>query len=181
MKRQKKNNTDCNPFDPETTLHCDTRSIVKLTDPDGKAHSEYHFHNEDKTLISVVKYDKASDINLNKQSDRLMLLCKNQWVFIVELKGSDFAHALKQLEQTLKDIKDKFNGWVFFCRIVLSHSRNIKLYQTDEKRLKMRLMDLNKTQVVSSTEIADIPFYKSRNSPFHEYYNQLEKDIEKYT
>lgn len=116
---------DCKPATLAVeTLHCDQRKTVVIDDQ--KSFSIYKFNNDKNLTISVLAYDDAKKQAQGKQTDKLMLICDKQQVFMVELKGSDFDKAVKQMLETFERLKIVFKDWHFFGRISLTHSRNVR-------------------------------------------------------
>jgi len=62
-------------------------------------------------------------------------------IYFIELKGSDVAHALDQIDATEDNLRKRFSSEINSCseisyRIILNRTKNIKLYSNKEKRFK---------------------------------------------
>lgn len=174
----KKNNKstfkDCKPSTLQVdTLHCDQRKIVTIDDQGSP--SIYKFHNDNNMTISVLAYDDVNKQTEGKQTDKLMLVCEKKYIFMVELKGSDFDKAVKQLLETFKRLEADFKDWCFFGRISLTHSRNIKANTTNEIRLKAYFAKHNNINPKEAKN--NKSFFKHKNSIFEEKYSDLEKEL----
>lgn len=71
-------------------------------------------------LRSIVRQYKV-DGNIIKEGNKCDYIILNddlKTVYLIELKGHDIHHAIKQLEDTLKIMKDNLHDYTFFLRIV---------------------------------------------------------------
>ena len=98
---------------------------------------EYHLQNNSEQELVVYKIDGGII------EDNTLLKCdfgiytEQDVLYLIELKGADFQHALEQIQSTISLLLDKPNVVVhqLNVRIVLSKYRNPDILSTEEKKL----------------------------------------------
>lgn len=98
---------------------------------------EYHLQNNSEQELVVYKIDGGII------EDNTLLKCDfgiytdQDILYLIELKGADFQHALEQIQSTISLLLEKPNVGVnqLNVRIVLSKYRNPDILSTEEKKL----------------------------------------------
>ncbi len=124
------------------STECGRHNVFVVNDKE----SEYRLKNPANKEICRTEIDNCY-INQGKRCDCLLVACEAQNAYFVELKGSDFRHAIKQIDETVNRIGGDLDGFGLFARVVLTksptpHLRNIPDVLKFEKRLKQRGGDL---------------------------------------
>ncbi len=69
--------------------------------------------------------------------DYLLVDCTPQHAFFIELKGSDFLHAVEQIQSTIDHVQSDLGGYEFSARIVLTKV-SVPNLQNNPHVLKLR-------------------------------------------
>lgn len=102
---------------------------------------EYHLRNDSEQELVVYKIDGGIIEDNNLQKCDFGIYTEHDILYLIELKGADFNHALEQIQSTISLLLDKRNIGVnqLNVRIVLSKYRNPDILSTEEKKLNRML------------------------------------------
>lgn len=125
---------DCKDFTKNIFATCDNRKVYTAVENKRK----YVLNNELQQKICKIKVDNGiiQDTDQNK-CDYAFLICENKNLILVELKGTDFLHAIQQIISTINLLATKINGNSVSARIVLSKV-NVPNLQNNPKFLKLK-------------------------------------------
>lgn len=113
--------------------YCDVRSIAKMQE-NGK---KYCLHNENREKIAVFHVDGGMlDSNEIIKCDYLMIV-ENKVAVFVELKGTNLAHAFKQILNSVEELEDDLLEYALCARIVTSSRTNVPNYKTDPNYIRI--------------------------------------------
>jgi hypothetical protein len=135
---------NCKPFlDHSDFLHND-QSVVVFTDKG--ASTEYRYENKSKDHLSKYRIDGGL-ITSGARCDYLLLNCEKKKAYFIEIKGSDFIHAIEQIDKSI-DTLNLSAAFSIHARIVYTRTNTINLRDTRflklEKKLKQLHGDLKK-------------------------------------
>ncbi len=144
---------DCKDFIENVFAICDKRKFFIAEENKRK----YVLNNVSQQRICKIKIDKGiiQDMNKNK-CDYAFLVCAQKQLILVELKGTNFLHAVQQIISTIDLFAAKIRGESISARIVLS--------KVDVPRLKNNPKFLKLKKII-----------KSRNGDF-KYASRLLED-----
>jgi hypothetical protein len=114
---------------------------------------EYRIENVRDVILYKVRIDDCviKDTTQNK-CDFLMLCCEadKKYAIFVELKGDNFAHACKQIFNTIKLLKEHINSleYQYCARIVLSKAPKILASSTKQKGGLPDIRDSNYVELI---------------------------------
>ena len=116
------------------TEYCDNRNICKAIEKKRK----YKLINISHKNICKIKIDGGyiNDTTVNK-CDYGFLICNDNHILLVELKGVDLICAIEQIHSTILLKRDEFNGFRISARIVLT-KMNVPNIQNNPKFLKLK-------------------------------------------
>lgn len=80
---------------------------------------EYRVHNPYKKKLCKIRIDGCY-ITEGRKCDYLVINCKDNDAYFVELKGSDIFHGLEQLEATISGMRANLADCKIYSRIVLT-------------------------------------------------------------
>lgn len=86
------------------------------------------------------------DVITSKQIDKCDYLVLNddkQTAYLIELKGSDFSHAVLQLKQTKKELCSDIKGYKTFMRIVFSGNATHSINKSEYLKWQMKHGKIN--------------------------------------
>jgi hypothetical protein len=92
--------------------YSDNRPIIVLKDDKGK--SEFRAINSERKKIIAIRVDDCLDFE-GKQSDYLLIVCNDlkceyTEAYFIELKGSDFIQAIRQIDNSFEALKEALAG-----------------------------------------------------------------------
>ena len=125
--------------DGNSILRHDCKKDIPLREP--KEKRTYRLHNESEKDIVVYKIDGGIIDNDEVQKCDYGIYTEDNWLFLIELKGSDLNHALDQINSTIDVLFKKPSVKVkkLNARIVLSKVRVPDVTASKENKLKQRL------------------------------------------
>lgn len=138
------------PFYQYTT--CDIRPVWVFKDS-GTGNNSYRITDKTEQYNCYARIDndliKSQDV---RKCDYIFLHCVEKQVFLIELKGADLIHAVKQILSTIEQLSSSLKK--FKCvnaRIVLSKVRAPALNSSDVARLKRCLKQQYQGELKYST------------------------------
>ena len=104
--------------------------------------SQYRLENPAGKEICRTQIDGCY-LSQGKKCDWLLVDCEPENAYFVELKGTDFRHAIEQINATINYVEGDLDSFDFFARVVLTKSPTPFLRNTPdvlkfEKRLRKR-------------------------------------------
>lgn len=127
---------------PMFPAHCkafsDKRAAVVLVDPKGGP-SEFRGENDSKKLITVYRVDGCCIKQSESKACDYLLLVEESDAWLIELKGSDLAGGIQQMEAVMKVFEEKLRPRRIHVRIVPSKVRAPDTIASTEFRLRKRL------------------------------------------
>ena len=116
------------------TEYCDNRKICNAIENKRK----YELINISLKKVCKIKIDGGyiDDTTVNK-CDYGFLICDDNHILLVELKGVDFIHAIEQIYTTILLKRNEFNSFKVSARIVLT-KMNVPNIQNNPKFLKLK-------------------------------------------
>lgn len=133
--------------------HCiefwDNRTKIVLRDKEKKR--TYEISNSSKKEIGVLDLEKSDCFLIDKTSkncDKVVIEDNRELIIFVEFKGQDFRQACEQIENTIKQFKQKHlkddKNYQLFARIVVS-KMGIPNYRNESKYRNL-IKQLGKTE-----------------------------------
>ncbi len=147
----------------DDSIWCDKRSLIKLEENK----IEYIATNTDSKTICCYKTDTGKEAHGQKMCDYALCVCsknnngiESERIILVELKGSDIEHAIKQINATIKSkITDHdLNPFQVDARIVSSKVRSPNYISTSVASLKKRLRQFGERKgdlIIKSRQIKE--------------------------
>lgn len=112
----------------------------------------FRFDNPGRKAICKVKIDGCLITDNSLRCDYLFKVCEDKTYFLVELKGGDVSHAVRQIESTflqlnrkLKESSERFNGRIVSSRVPAATESSFRKLQ--EKVWKERRFLITKTHI----------------------------------
>lgn len=140
---------------------CQKRSDSKIKCQERE--SSYILENNDRIPVIVFRVDGGVVCNEEscKKCDYIYYISntKASTVIFIELKGSDYEEALKQIENSVKLFKEAFFGSKFYARIVCTRFPNINNNPTSRKIktfLKEQKINLDNGKFTMKESIKDL-------------------------
>ena len=121
----------------------------------------FHLTNNSNSFIQKIKVDGAL-ITTGIRCDYAVDVSKvhnesiSESIFLIELKGSDKAHACKQIIETYKYFQNKYIAKTYNCRIVLSKDNAPKLLSTEQKKLLLLQKQRKLNLLIQSQKIEEV-------------------------
>ena len=117
----------------------DTRNHVVLKEK--RESREYRLHNNTGQEFVVYKIDDGLITNNEQQKCDYGIYTEKDVLYLIELKGGDYIHALEQIISTINILLKAPNVLVnqLNARIVLSKTRTPDILSTQEKKLNILL------------------------------------------
>lgn len=121
--------------DEEYIQSHDTKKIVALKEK--RESREYYLHNQSEQEIIVYKIDGGLIDSDTVIKCDYGIYTEQDVLYLIELKGSDYIHALEQIFSTINVLlkKPNINVRQLNARIVLSKNRTPNILPTQEKKL----------------------------------------------
>ena len=128
----------CDDFDGKDCCLCNRNTLTVVKEK----RCEYRLFNKEKKLICKIHIDGCL-IKTGVRCDYLLIDCTRNKAYFVELKGSDFLHAVNQLSTSIEYLTKEINDCDVFARIVLTkvnvpNLKNNPVILNFEKMLKKR-------------------------------------------
>ncbi len=99
---------------------------------------EYVLENTSRKEICQIKIDNGYITNTNvRKCDYGFLICNDNYIILVELKGTDFLHAVEQINSTLELLNNELKNMKVSARIVLARVSAPNI-ENDPKYLKLK-------------------------------------------
>ncbi len=129
--RQNKSTVKC---DRQCLKTFDSRKHISLSENKKK----YLLHNVSEDLMAVFHVDggmiKSNDI---LKCDNLILDVSSMKAIFIELKGTDLAHALEQVNATIDLLSGDISGYSKCARIVTSNRTNVPNIKANPKYVRL--------------------------------------------
>lgn len=127
---------ECNDITDNFFVTCDNRRVFTVVENKRK----YVLNNNSQQQICKIKIDNGFIQNpAENKCDYAFLICDNEHLVLVELKGSDFLHAIEQIISTIDLLSQEINENSVSARIILSKV-NVPNLQNNPKFLKLKKM-----------------------------------------
>lgn len=136
----------------------DNRKIVVLRDKKG-GNVSYRGNNRDGNEIIVYKIEEGIlKDEAGLKCDFGLYTISSDTIRFIELKGSDFDHAIKQIINSIRNVLDRhaINVKRVHGRIVLSRVRTPEINSSDEKILNKLLKGKNGNLIKACGELREI-------------------------
>lgn len=143
----KMSNENCNPFGK-----CEEQS-GRNKDFYCKEHGKtYHHINKSKSFIVKIRVDECLiKGEQERKCDYLLLNCDTKKAYLIELKGSDLAHAASQILNVINIFQKELSAFEVHARIVLSKVYQSDIISEDYRKLQRKIKDrINKKQTFLS-------------------------------
>ena len=99
---------------------------------------KYLLHNDLSNYIAVFHVDGAMVRDNDKiKCDNLLIDATGMKAIFVELKGTDLAHALQQINQTIDMMRDDIPNCTKYARIVTSNRTNVPNIRANPEYIKL--------------------------------------------
>lgn len=134
----KESKTFANVYDDRSYIISDDNRQTVTVQENGR---KYILHNSQQKHLTVYKIDGGLIKDKNETKCDFGIYVEDNWLFLVELKGGDYEHALRQIENTIRLLVVQPNIAVgkLNARVVLSKARVPDTLTTKEKKLKKLL------------------------------------------
>lgn len=84
--------------------------------------------------------------------DYLLLIVQDRHAYLVELKGSNLEHAIRQIEESIIKLKDILIGYKVSARIIIGKVRSPQIKYSEEIKIKEKLKKLDFDLRIKGTE-----------------------------
>ena len=123
----------------------DCRTKIVLSQESQKNSPTYQLVNTGKKEVVKYKIDPGIIVTGGKKCD-YGIYTEDKRMILVEIKGGNYGHALKQIGETVDQLFHKPEVKVdrLDARVVLTHTPSPDLYWTEEKTLRKKLIIKNK-------------------------------------
>ena len=121
----------------------------------------FHLTNNSNSFIQKIKIDGAL-ITTGIRCDYAVDVTKDKnesisdMIYLIELKGSDKAHACKQIIETYNYFQNNYNANTYNCRIVLSKDNAPKVISTEQKKLLLLQKQRKLNLLIQSQKIEEV-------------------------
>lgn len=127
---------------PIMSSSCDRDCLISFDDRKNISISEnrkkYLLHNDLSNYIAVFHVDGAMVQDNDKiKCDNLLIDATGMKAIFVELKGTDLAHALQQINQTIDMMRDDISNCTKYARIVTSNRTNVPNIRANPEYIKL--------------------------------------------
>lgn len=124
-------------------ISSDRRKTISLKD--NRAVSEYRAKNIEEKVVKVYKVDGGIIQDNQKLKCDFAIYSEKNNLYLIELKGSDYSHALDQIFATIEELVERPNIEVSStnARIVLTKVSTPQIRSSKETKLKSKLKKLN--------------------------------------
>ncbi len=127
---------------PIMSSSCDGDCLISFDDRKNISISEnrkkYLLHNDLRNNMAVFHVDGAMVQDKNTiKCDNLVLDTIGMKAIFVELKGTDLAHALQQINQTIDMMKEDIHNCNKYARIVTSNRTNVPNIRANPEYIKL--------------------------------------------
>lgn len=121
---------------------CNRDCLISFDDRKNISISEnrkkYLLHNDLSNYIAVFHVDGAMVQDNDKiKCDNLLIDATGMKAIFVELKGTDLAHALQQINQTIDMMRDDISDCTKYARIVTSNRTNVPNIRANPEYIKL--------------------------------------------
>jgi hypothetical protein len=123
------------PYDNIRNHGCTSCSEERVF-PLKEKRSQFRLDNPDLKTVCITEIDGCY-ITDGIRCDYLVVDCSRPAAYFVELKGSDFFHAIDQIDATINCLQADLNGFSIFARIVVTKIR-VPDIGNDPKVLKLQ-------------------------------------------
>lgn len=127
---------------PIMSNSCNRDCLISFDDRKNISISEnrkkYLLHNDLRNNMAVFHVDGAMVQDKNTiKCDNLVLDTTGMKAIFVELKGTDLAHALQQINQTIDMMRDDISNCTKYARIVTSNRTNVPNIRANPEYIKL--------------------------------------------
>lgn len=127
---------------PIRSSSCNRDCLISFDDRKNISISEnrkkYLLHNDLSNYIAVFHVDGAMVQDNDKiKCDNLLIDATGMKAIFVELKGTDLAHALQQINQTIDMMRDDISDCTKYARIVTSNRTNVPNIRANPEYIKL--------------------------------------------
>lgn len=127
---------------PVMSSSCNRDCLISFDDRKNISISEnrkkYLLHNDLSNYIAVFHVDGAMVRDNDKiKCDNLLIDATGMKAIFVELKGTDLAHALQQINQTIDMMRDDIPNCTKYARIVTSNRTNVPNIRANPEYIKL--------------------------------------------
>ncbi len=127
---------------PIMSSSCNRDCLISFDDRKNISISEnrkkYLLHNDLRNNMAVFHVDGAMVQDKNTiKCDNLVLDTTGMKAIFVELKGTDLAHALQQINQTIDMMRDDISNYTKYARIVTSNRTNVPNIRANPEYIKL--------------------------------------------
>lgn len=127
---------------PVMSSSCNRDCLISFDDRKNISISEnrkkYLLHNDLNNYIAVFHVDGAMVQDNDKiKCDNLLIDATGMKAIFVELKGTDLAHALQQINQTIDMMRDDIPNCTKYARIVTSNRTNVPNIRANPEYIKL--------------------------------------------
>lgn len=127
---------------PIRSSSCNRDCLISFDDRKNISISEnrkkYLLHNDLSNYIAVFHVDGAMVQDNDKiNCDNLLIDATGMKAIFVELKGTDLAHALQQINQTIDMMRDDISDCTKYARIVTSNRTNVPNIRANPEYIKL--------------------------------------------
>lgn len=127
---------------PIRSSSCNRDCLISFDDRKNISISEnrkkYLLHNNLSNYIAVFHVDGAMVQDNDKiKCDNLLIDATGMKAIFVELKGTDLAHALQQINQTIDMMRDDISDCTKYARIVTSNRTNVPNIRANPEYIKL--------------------------------------------
>ena len=136
-------------------LSSDRRETIKFKEPREKR--KYIAENIHKKLVYRYKVDDGIITSKALPKCDFAFYVEDDRVYFIEMKGSDYNHAIDQIDSTITILLERPQLTVASvnARVVLSKARTPDMKTIREKRLNARLKKMNGTLVKRTSELIE--------------------------
>ncbi len=133
----KKSTKNCNPFGK-----CEKESGEKPFFQCSENNKTYKYINNSKHFIVKIQVDECLiKGEQERKCDYLLLNCDTKKAYLIELKGSDLAHAASQILNVINVFQQELSSFEIHARIVLSRVYQGDIISEDYRKLQRKIKD----------------------------------------
>lgn len=145
----------CMAFSNHFDFQHDNRSIAVVSDK--KSSTVYRYINENLSHLAKYRVDGGLIGDNGPKCDYILLNCEKQKSFFIEIKGSDLARAVEQIDRSIDLLKPSLRNFAIYARIVLTRVNTTDLRSIAFLKLEQKVNKLNgdlkkQTRILEETD-----------------------------
>ena len=157
---------NCSIFDSKYAefQHCNRGLVSIKTTKSSPEYRYYNYNNQILNHLAKYNFDDGLIPDKDKKCDFLLLNCEEKQAFFIEVKGSDLLKAVKQIDSSIEELKDRLRGFSIFARIALTGVNTTSVRSMEYARLQKKIKSLNGDLVQASRLLEEPLTNKNRKT-----------------